>query len=137
MPDHGKASSSWGNSEAGLANPSGKKKDCLGYHDNVGQRGTSGEYVVRRLKRDAPELATALARGDFPSARAAGIAAGFIKPSPPSLQLKDPAPTARCKSALQTVDGKNMAADAHGGEIETGFDAHPKTNLLWQCLYWW
>jgi hypothetical protein len=81
--------------EAGLANPSGKKKDCLGYRDNVGQRGTSEEYVVRRLKRDAPELATALARGEFPSARAAGIAAGFIKPSPPSLQLKDPAPTAR------------------------------------------
>jgi|GEM_PF-6058947 len=81
--------------EAGLANPSGKRKDSLGYHDNVGQRGTSEEYVVRRLKRDAPELATALARGDFPSARAAGIAAGFVKPSPPSLQLKDPAPTAQ------------------------------------------
>ena len=80
--------------EAGLANPSGKKKDSLGYHDNVGQRGTSEEYVVRRLKRDAPELATALARGEFPSARAAGIAAGFVKPSPPSIQLKDPAPTA-------------------------------------------
>ena len=27
--------------EAGLANPSGKRKDSLGYHDNVGQRGTS------------------------------------------------------------------------------------------------
>lgn len=80
--------------EAGLANPSGKKKD-LGYHDNVGRRGTSGEYVVRRLKRDAPDLAAALARGEFSSARAAGIAAGFIKPSPPSVQLKDPAPTAQ------------------------------------------
>jgi hypothetical protein len=64
------------------------------YNDNTLPRGTSEEYVVRRLKRDAPELATALARGDFPSARAAGIAAGFVKPSPPSLQLKDPAPTA-------------------------------------------
>jgi hypothetical protein len=68
IPDHSKASSSWGNSE---------------------------EYVVRRLKRDAPELAEALARGEFLSARAAGIAAGFVKPSPPSLQLKDPAPTAQ------------------------------------------
>jgi len=64
--------------------------DC----DKVLHWGTSEEYVVRRLKRDAPELATALARGDFPSARAAGIAAGFVKPSPPSIQLKDPAPTA-------------------------------------------
>lgn len=80
--------------ETGLANPSGKKKD-LGYHSNVGQRGNNEEYVVRRLKRDAPELAEALARGEFPSARAAGIAAGFIKPASPSIQLKDPAPTAQ------------------------------------------
>jgi hypothetical protein len=51
--------------------------------------------IVRRLKRDHPELAQSLARGEFDSARAAGIAAGFVKPSPPSLQLKDPAPTAQ------------------------------------------
>ena len=76
-------------------NPFGRRGKELGYRDNVVHRGTSEEYVVRRLKRDAPELAGALARGEFPSARAAGIAAGFIKPSSPSLQLKDPAPTAR------------------------------------------
>jgi hypothetical protein len=81
--------------EAGLANPSGKKRNDLYYHGNVGQQGNSSEYVARRLKRDAPELAAALARGEFPSARAAGIAAGFVKPSLPSLQLKDPAPTAQ------------------------------------------
>ena len=51
--------------------------------------------IVRRLKRDHPELAQSLARGEFDSARAAGIAAGFVKPSPPSVQLKDPAPTAQ------------------------------------------
>lgn len=71
------------------------KKEGGCYDDNTLPRGNSEEYVVRRLKRDAPELATALARGDFPSARAAGIAAGFVKPSPPSLQIKDPAPTAQ------------------------------------------
>jgi hypothetical protein len=76
MPDHNKVSSLWGTSE---------------------------EYVVRRLKRDAPELADALARGEFPSARAAGIAAGFIKPSSPSLQLKEPLPTAQ---KLLTKKGK-------------------------------
>ena len=65
------------------------------YNGNVCQQGNSREYVVCRLNRDAPELAAAFARGEFPSARAAGIAAGFIKPSPPSLQLKDPAPTAQ------------------------------------------
>ena len=75
-------------------NPSGKKKDQR-YHGNPGKRGNSAEYVAARLKRDAPQVAEALARGEFESARAAGIAAGFIKPSPPSLQLKDPAPTAQ------------------------------------------
>jgi hypothetical protein len=43
----------------------------------------SAERIVRRLKRDAPEIAEALARGEFVSARAAGIAAGFIKPKTP------------------------------------------------------
>lgn len=38
------------------------------------------DTIVRRLKRDHPEIAEALARGEFASARAAGIAAGFIKP---------------------------------------------------------
>ena len=47
------------------------------------QHGTSVDYLVRRLKRDAPEIADALGRGEFPSARAAGIAAGIIKvPTP-------------------------------------------------------
>ncbi len=42
-----------------------------------------GEYLVRRLKRDFPEIAEALARGEYPSARAAAIAAGIIrKPTP-------------------------------------------------------
>lgn len=44
---------------------------------SVSDRGAA--YLVRRLKRDAPEVAEALARGEFPSARAAGIAAGIVK----------------------------------------------------------
>ena len=81
-------------------NPNGinqhsEPQERIGYYSNVSSRGNSEEYVARRLKRDAPELAAALARGEFSSARAAGIAAGFVKPSPPSLQLKDPAPTAQ------------------------------------------
>jgi hypothetical protein len=53
--------------------------------DNVNGRptGNSASYIVRRLKRDAPKVAEALARGEYPSARAAGIAAGIVKvPSP-------------------------------------------------------
>jgi hypothetical protein len=39
----------------------------------------TAERIVRRLKRDSPEIAAALARGEYRSARAAGIAAGFVK----------------------------------------------------------
>lgn len=42
-------------------------------------QGTSAEYLVRRLKRDAPEIAAALGRGEYRSARAAAIAAGIIR----------------------------------------------------------
>lgn len=41
--------------------------------------GTDQTYLVRRLKRDAPEIAAALANGEYRSARAAGIAAGIVK----------------------------------------------------------
>jgi len=76
-------------------NQHSKREKAGPYYGKVLDWGNSGQYVVGRLKRDAPEIAEALARGEFPSARAAGIAAGFIKPSPSSIQLKDPAPTAQ------------------------------------------
>lgn len=48
--------------------------------DNITpNRGTDAAYLVRRLKRDHPEIAEALARGEFKSARAAAIAAGIVK----------------------------------------------------------
>ncbi len=56
--------------------------------DNVAQRGVSSEYIVRRLKRDAPEIAAALARDEYPSARAAAIAAGIVKVKTPLEQLR-------------------------------------------------
>jgi hypothetical protein len=39
----------------------------------------SQERIVRRLKRDHQAHCEALQRGDYPSPRAAGIAAGFVK----------------------------------------------------------
>jgi hypothetical protein len=49
-------------------------------HDKIREvYGTSQEYLVRRLKRDAPDIAEALGRGEYPSARAAAKAAGIIK----------------------------------------------------------
>lgn len=48
---------------------------------NVG--GENISYLVRRLRRDAPEIADALERGEYPSARQAAIAAGILKvPTP-------------------------------------------------------
>jgi hypothetical protein len=58
-------------------------------------RGTGNTaYIEARLRRDFPCIAEALARGEFKSARAAAIEAGIIIPFP-SLQLKEPAPTAQ------------------------------------------
>jgi len=64
--------------------------------DNVilKQQGNSADYLKARLYRDHPEMAAAFERGEYRSARAAAIEAGIITPFP-SLQLKDPAPTAQ------------------------------------------
>lgn len=40
---------------------------------------TNTRYLRARLDRDHKEIAQALARGEYPSARAAGIAAGIVK----------------------------------------------------------
>jgi hypothetical protein len=45
--------------------------------------GRGAEYLVRRLKRDAPHIAEKLARGECRSARQAAIAAGIVKVPPP------------------------------------------------------
>lgn len=64
--------------------------------DNISlkQAGTCAVYLKARLQRDHPDLAEALERGKIKSARAAAIEAGIIKDIP-SIQLKDPAPTAQ------------------------------------------
>lgn len=55
----------------------------------------SQERILRRIARDQPDLLDEIGPSKrFKSARAAAIEAGIIKPFP-SLQLKDPAPTAK------------------------------------------
>ena len=66
-------------------------------HDNVmsGQQGNSRDYLLGRIARDQPDLLNEIGHGKrFKSARAAAIEAGIITPFP-SLQLKEPAPTAQ------------------------------------------
>jgi hypothetical protein len=68
------------------------------------KRGTTGAaYLQARLRRDAPEVADALERGEIKSARAAAIEAGIITPFP-SIALKDPA-----HAAQRMLDRKGQA----------------------------
>jgi hypothetical protein len=58
-------------------------------------RGETTDYLLRRIARDQPDLLDEIGRDKrFKSARAAAIEAGIITPFP-SLQLKEPAPTAQ------------------------------------------
>ena len=69
--------------ELRAARAEGGKKGGRGNHRADGTKVSRGsnkaETLIRRLKRDAPDVADALARGEYPSARAAGIAAGIVK----------------------------------------------------------
>ena len=83
--------------EAALSSHGGDRRSPQAMQDqgtgSTLKRGGNPAYLQARLRRDAPEVAVALERGEFKSARAAAIEAGIIIPFP-SLQLKDPAPTA-------------------------------------------
>jgi hypothetical protein len=71
-----------------------KGEEVKGDHITL-KRGTTGAaYLQARLRRDAPEVAEALERGEIKSARAAAIEAGIITAFP-SLQLKEPLSTAQ------------------------------------------
>jgi hypothetical protein len=66
--------------EAGAQGGRGNKKDGDNITSFPETRGSTGAaYLVRRLKRDHPAIAEALGRGEYPSARQAGIAAGIVK----------------------------------------------------------
>jgi hypothetical protein len=56
----------------------GRSRDSDGKPTPV-KGGNNSDYLVRRLKRDAPEIAKRLAKGEFPSVRAAAIEAGIVK----------------------------------------------------------
>lgn len=53
------------------------------------KHGETADYIKARLKRDHPEIAEELKRGEHRSARAAGIAAGFIK-DVPTVRMVEP-----------------------------------------------
>jgi hypothetical protein len=78
--------------EPGMAspNPAGRRgKEQSADRHAVSHGQNHQQTIIRRIKRDHPDIAEQLERGEFRSARAAGMAAGFIKPSPPTIRLVD------------------------------------------------
>jgi hypothetical protein len=70
-----------------LAGHGGGRKQ--GANSTLIRGSTDASYLVRRLKRDHPGVAEKLARGEYPSARAAGIAAGIVRvPTAPEVARK-------------------------------------------------
>ena len=65
--------------------------------------GTSADYIKARLRRDHPEIAEELQQGKHRSARAAGIAAGFIK-DVPTIRMADPVKAAKLVHARLDPD---------------------------------
>ena len=87
--------------EAALGSHGGDRRSAKAMQDQgdiipLKHRSTSAAYLQARLRRDAPEVADALERGEFKSARAAAIEAGIIKP----------VPTVRLVADMAAVAGK-------------------------------
>jgi len=85
---------------------SGQAQQNQGNNITLKRRGTDADYIKARLRRDHPEIAEELERGEHRSARAAGIAAGFIK-DVPSVPMNEPAKAA---AAILRRTGKDFAA---------------------------
>lgn len=85
---------------------SGQAQQDQGDNIPLKHRSTSADYIKARLRRDYPEIAEELERGEHRSARAAGIAAGFIK-DVPSVPMNEPAKAA---AAILRRTGKDFAA---------------------------
>jgi hypothetical protein len=64
--------------------------------------GNQAAYLQARLRRDAPEVAEALERGEHRSIRAAAIEAGIIKPVPTVRLVPDP--TRAAASIVERMD---------------------------------
>ena len=62
-------------------------KEEENHSDRRVKYGENSGYLTARLKRDHPKIAKALAKGKYPSVRAAAIAAGIVKVKSPLKQL--------------------------------------------------
>jgi hypothetical protein len=90
---------------------------------NTEDRGNSALYLVRRLKRAAPEAAAALTRGEYPSACAAAKAAGIVKDVPPPGRA-----SAVCGNTRHPTSAAGRPCPARGTKWE--FTAQNGSHLL-------
>ncbi len=65
------------------ANHNTTRVDNINPSESESKGGTSQEYLLARIKRDAPDVFDDYANGEFPSVRAAAIAAGIVKVQSP------------------------------------------------------
>ena len=111
-----------------LAEHGGSRCDVI----TPGSRGTSQPYLLRRLARDAPDVLERVKTGEIKSARAAAIEAGIITPFP-SLQLKDPAPTAQKLLIKKSIKSFSLNAGCCGrasssaGRLRLKYDRYTDT----------
>ena len=85
----------------------------LCYHDNINlyntndsppERGTASEYLAARLARDNPDILERVKAGEFPSMRAAAVAAGIVKARQSFSMTASTTPEAFGDTLLQKLD---------------------------------
>lgn len=92
-------------------NNGGDRKSELYYNSDfpvpkVIERGTSSEYITRRIARDRPDIIRRMKAGEFPSVHAAAKEAGIVKDK---FQMPTD-PTAAGRYLAQRVDNEWMLA---------------------------
>ena len=80
-----------------------KGEERKGSDTTFNDPGRGADYIKARLRRDHPEIAEELERGEYRSPRAAGIAAGFIK-DVPTIRMTDPVKAAKLVHARLDPD---------------------------------
>ena len=77
--------------EMGALNENGGDRKTEGarseLQSNTEKRGNSNSYLLKRLKRDHPQIAEDYIQGNYPSVRQAAIAAGIVKVKTPLEEL--------------------------------------------------
>ena len=85
----------------------------LYYHDNINRhntkdsppkQGTASEYLAARLARDNPDILERVKAGEFPSMRAAAVAAGIVKARQSFSMTASTTPEAFGNTLLQKLD---------------------------------